>query len=73
VLLDTARGRYYTTNEVGGRIWSLLARHDSADTIAAELANEFDAPVERIRGDVVQFLDRMLAAGLVRAEEEARR
>ena len=26
VLLDVNRGRYYTLNQVGGRIWELLAR-----------------------------------------------
>lgn len=67
VLLHTGRGRYYSTNEVGGRIWALLAVHHDADAIAAALAAEFDAPSATILGDVERFLANLRTAGLVRA------
>jgi hypothetical protein len=57
----------YTFNEVGARIWSLLEQPVSIGTIAAVLAQEYDAPADRIAGDVTELLETLQDRGLIRA------
>lgn len=59
----------YTFNEVGSRVWSLLERPTSIETIVALLCEEYDAPPERIRTDVLELLDMLLEKGLIRPTE----
>ncbi|HEX6536384.1 MAG TPA: PqqD family protein [Gemmatimonadaceae bacterium] len=65
VLLDLARGQYYTLNEVGGRVWALLADGCAVPDIVRLLANEYDAPAEVIAADVSTLLERMARSSLV--------
>lgn len=68
VLLDVERGRYYTLNEVGGRVWTMLDEGLRFPVIVERLTQEFDAPRGRIEADVAALLERLLAAGLVKLE-----
>lgn len=65
VLLDLRRGMYYTLNDLGGRIWSLLGQGTSVDTVAQRLLEEYEVSVERVQADVVKTVERLLGAGLV--------
>ena len=65
VLLDPEDGSYYTLDEVGARIWELADGTRTAEQIAATLAEEFDAPLERIRADLLELLAELTASGLV--------
>jgi len=77
-LVDFRRSRYYTLNDVGGLIWERLAAQDpgsagramdtqpqTVESIAAQIATEYDVPVERARSDVVALLRELAAARLV--------
>jgi hypothetical protein len=57
----------YTFNEVGSRIWSLLERPISVETIVALLTAEYDARSEQIRADVLELLDTLQGKGLIRS------
>lgn len=57
----------YTFNEVGSRIWSLLERPISVETIVALLSEEYDARPEQIRTDVLELLDMLHGKGLIRS------
>lgn len=65
VLMDVARGIYFSLDDVGGRAWDLLSTTTDAVTIAARLAEEYDAPKERIEKDVIELLSRLDAAHLL--------
>jgi hypothetical protein len=65
VLLDADRGKYYTLNEVAGRVWELVAAGEPVVEILRLLGEEYDAPVETLEGDVTGLLDRLLEAALV--------
>ena len=65
VLLDVERGMYYTLNEVGGRIWALLADSGSVGGIVSRLREEYDVAPERLEGDVAGLVERLRAARLV--------
>lgn len=53
------RERYYSLDEVGTRVWSLLGDGADVPAVIARLSEEFDAPVEQIAGDVDAFLRRL--------------
>ncbi len=59
--IGDAEDELYTMNETGVAIWDRLDGACSLRRIAAELANEYDAPADHIARDVVG-----LAAELVR-------
>jgi hypothetical protein len=69
VLLDTVRGRYHTLNEVGTRVWELLADGTTLDEIVATIRREYDVPlvggVDPVEQDVTTLLTHLRAAGLL--------
>jgi hypothetical protein len=67
VLLDQARGKYFALNESGGIVWRLVRRPQGATIaeIVGAVEAEYDAPVARVRADVVALLTRLLRDGLV--------
>jgi hypothetical protein len=67
ILLDTSSGRYYTLDDVGGRIWELCDGTKTVNEIATALGEEYDAPLEQIRADLVELLEDLSSDGLVRA------
>ena len=56
VLLDSRSGHYYGLDEVGSRIWNLAEAGFPPSTIAAKLAQEYDAPEEKLERDVLDFI-----------------
>jgi len=67
VLMDVARGTYYSLNDVGGRVWQLLAEPATATDLAARLAAEYDAPEETLKADVEQLVAELRVADLITA------
>jgi len=59
VLLDLRRERYYSLDDVGTRIWAMVGEGADVPEMVSRLHDEFDAPVERIEGDVNTFLGRL--------------
>ena len=57
---------YFGLNEVGSRIWQLMASPDgSFDSLCAQLASYYpNVSLETIRQDVRQLLDELVAEGL---------
>jgi hypothetical protein len=68
VLLETVTGRYYGLNEVGTRMWSLLQIHGEIEAVCRALVAEYEVPEERLRDDLLRFVDDLVAGGLVRTE-----
>ena len=69
ILLSLDGGVYFGLNEVGARIWSLLADHP-VDDVARRLADEFDVTAAEARADVESLAEQLVARGLlVRTDE----
>ncbi len=68
VLLDLRSDRFYGLDESGSRFWALLSEGRTTDEAAALLAEEYDAPVEKLKADATAFALRLAAAGLLEAE-----
>jgi hypothetical protein len=69
VLLDLRSGRYFTLNEVGSRVWMLLAKATTPRAIVEMIRGEYDSPTPAldmaIEQDVAQLLARLLGARLI--------
>jgi len=66
VLLDLASEQYFGLDEVGVRIWTLLAEGASVGRILDALEAEYDVERAVLERDVDALLDELAEAGLVR-------
>jgi hypothetical protein len=71
VLLDLVSEKYFSIDEVGTRVWQLLADGASMNSLLKMLEDEFDVERAQLEGDLRRFLDELLGAGLLRARAVA--
>ena len=65
VMLDPAKGSYFSLGVVGSRVWQLLEDRRSVNDLCKELVSEFDIDHQTCRREVRAFIDRLLDAGLI--------
>ena len=65
VLLHVENWNYFEFNAVSTAIWSALETPASLDTIVDALERQFDVTRERCADDARQFLDELIAEGVV--------
>ncbi|HEX4953618.1 MAG TPA: PqqD family protein [Thermoanaerobaculia bacterium] len=65
VLLEPRVGRYFGLDEVGTRIWFLIAEHRRFEEVLGALAAEYEVPPDRLRADVAAFIEALRDHGLV--------
>jgi hypothetical protein len=64
-LMDAERGLYYTLNEVGGRVWELLAAGEPMIEVLRVLGDEYKVDEEILEADVAALLREMRTATLI--------
>ena len=64
-LLHLGTGQYHALNEVGTRIWALLAEPSSLGEICAVLCAEYEVDAERCTTEVVNYLGVLHGAQLI--------
>lgn len=69
-ILDSESGQFYSLNEVGARVWSLLSDGTTFGAILEQLQSEYDVTAERLGADVEQLLWQFARAGLLDMEGE---
>lgn len=69
VLLDLDGGQYYALDEVSSRVWDLCDGERGVEAIVAKIGDEFDAPLDTIREDVLGFVQEMLDENLLVVQE----
>lgn len=70
VLLDAERDRYFTLNDVGGRVWELLVeRPRAAGELLDALEQEYEVGRETLAKDVERLVGELTAASLVERSE----
>jgi hypothetical protein len=69
VLLDLRGERYYSLDEVGTRIWALVAEHGHMETVCAHLMAMYEVDEETLRRDLQRFICGLVEAGLVTVAE----
>ena len=56
VLLDLRQAVYLGLDEVGTVAWREIENGASADTLAQRICAEYDAPIEDVRQDMLEFI-----------------
>ena len=65
VLLDLDSGQYFSLDGVGARAWELCDGERDVGAILDALGDEYDAPIEVVREDLIAFLREMLDEALL--------
>lgn len=66
VMMDTERGAYFALDAVGSAVWEVLAKPVTLETVIKHVANGFEVPSrEALRRDLEEFIDDLLAQGLL--------
>lgn len=66
IMLSVRAGTYYGLNPVGSEIWSLLSQPRRLSEICARLSQIYDADPDTIIRETSDFVEALLARGLVR-------
>ncbi|MFN3596558.1 MAG: PqqD family protein [Rubricoccaceae bacterium] len=66
VVLDAEAGRYFGLNEVAARILRLVSEPRSIAEIEAVLLSEYDVEPERLRADLMVFVQQMAERRLIK-------
>lgn len=66
VLMSIEKGKYYGMNDIGSRIWKLLAEPITFQDLHDTLVKEFEGDSEQIRIDTLHFLEGLKKEDLVR-------
>jgi len=65
VLLDLAHERYFGLDPVGTLVWRLLPDMANLKAVSDRLCEEFDGKQARIEEDLIDLVQKMLAAELI--------
>ena len=65
MLLSLRRWTYLSFNEVGERVWALLAEPRDEQGLVSALVAEFDGDPAEIRADVGAFVEKLHADGFL--------
>ena len=65
IMMNIDNNAYYTTQEIGNRIWELLDSLDTPKAICDQLMQEYEVSQEQCQNEVLQFLEQLLEHGIV--------
>jgi hypothetical protein len=70
VMLSVRAGAYFGLNDIGSEIWEMIGQPRRVDDICHTLSRVYDMTEDTATRDVVEFLEALLARGLVRVVEQ---
>jgi hypothetical protein len=71
VLLNLKTGQYHGLKGAGGRMLQVLAERGDLDEAAAQVAREYDHPVEIVTKDLSELCDALAERSLVEIDKAA--
>jgi len=66
VIVDPRNRLMHQLNDVGSRVWELLAKKQAITDIISVVTDEYDVDLPTAREDITQLMDKMLALKLIR-------
>jgi hypothetical protein len=66
VLVHPVQGMIRVLNAVGARVWELADGRRSIESLAAQIADEYNVPPEQVEADVLSFCDDLERRGVLR-------
>lgn len=70
VILDLQSGKYYGLDEVGTRLWHLLARYGQLGPVYQSLLEEYDVAADQLQADILQLVDTLAGYELLQVNDE---
>lgn len=70
VILNPMRDNYTALDEVGRRVWELLAVPNKVRSLCLQVTREFQGDPRQIEADILTFLDELAADGLLGVTKE---
>ena len=67
VVLELESGRYFGLNETGTRMWILLLEHGEVEPAFRALLDEYDVPEDRLRTELLGFVESLVSQRLLLA------
>lgn len=65
VLLNLETEQYYILDDVGMRMWQVLAEHSNTEAVIAQLLDEYDVEETALRHDLAKLIAQLSESGLV--------
>jgi hypothetical protein len=65
VLLDADSGKYYSLDEVGGRMWDLCDGTRTLRQLVAVICEEYEASAKIVEADITELLTELTGENLV--------
>ena len=65
IILDAITQEYFSLNEIGKVIWSLLSENKNLEEIKAQMLEMYEVPEEQLEKDVLNFLQALTKKGLI--------
>ena len=69
VLLNTLTNKYYSLDEVGARLWSLLSEDKTLRDAHQALLKEYEVESSQLEQDLLELLGELQESGLVEIPE----
>ena len=68
IILDSVTQEYFSINEIGKVIWSLLEEKKNLEEIKAEMLDMYEVPEEQIEKDLLNFIQALEQKGLIKID-----
>ena len=66
IILDSETQEYFSINEIGKVIWSLIEEKKNLEEIKAEMLDMYEVPQEQIEKDLLNFIQALEQKGLIK-------
>ena len=70
VILNLESGVYYSLDDVGAYIWSLIQEPRTVNEIRDAILEEYEVEPDRCERDIVALLEQLADAGLIESRDE---
>ena len=68
IILDAITQEYFSLNEIGKVIWSLIEEKKNLAEIKAEMLDMYEVPEEQIEKDLLNFIQALEQKGLIKID-----
>ena len=68
IILDSETQEYFSINEIGKVIWSLIEEKKNLEEIKAEMLDMYEVPEEQLEKDLLNFLQALEQKGLIKVD-----
>ena len=68
IILDSETQEYFSINEIGKVIWSLIEEKKNLEEIKAEMLDMYEVPEEQLEKDLLNSLQALEQKGLIKID-----